>query len=125
MIRPLFLVTGLFLMLLGGVLLVVPSVYLAIYIDPALPQMDFAARRFAPAVIGLGAVLVVIRSLRDAAVLRQFALITAAVWIGVAATGIYAYGQGVAGFAIVVASGLEAVIGLLFVRAAREIRRET
>ena len=125
MIRPLFLVTGLFLMLLGGVLVAAPGVYLSIYIDPPLPQMDFAARRFAPAVIGLGAVLLVTRGLDDTAVLRQIALVTAAVWIGVAATGIYAYGQGTAGLAIVVASGLEAIIGVLFVRAAREIRHET
>ena len=76
-------------MLLGGVLIVQPGLYLSFYTAEFGADMAFPAQRFAPAIIGLGALLVLVRDLPHGPFTARFAGVSAMVWLGVAATGIF------------------------------------
>ena len=122
MYRALFISVGLGVMAVGAVLVLWPQLYLSLYVtyDPA---MAFPARRFAPALIGLGALMLAARSLPPGPFPARFALLAAAVWVGIAATGVAAYLAGTAGGGILIASATELLLGGLFFAAARTHRR--
>ncbi|MEO0502714.1 MAG: hypothetical protein AAFZ14_05270 [Pseudomonadota bacterium] len=120
--RPLYAATGVFAVLLGGLLLVAPELYLDVYLTSPDASRAFAARRLAPAVIGLGAVLFLMRSLGPGPVSVRFAVVTACVWFGVAATGVYDFSTGTAQGSILVAAAIETLLGILFLAAARGLR---
>lgn len=88
--RALFFATGLFVLLIGVVLLIAPQVYMQLYAMQYHPGMDFPARRFAPAVLALGAVLILARSLAPGPFLASLSLVCALAFLGVAATGVLA-----------------------------------
>ena len=117
--RTLFLLVGTFALLLGGLLLVAPGAYLDLYMMNPDVSRTFAAQRLAPVVAGLGGLMLVLRALPDGPVIRQVCLLTALVWFGVGATGIYHYATGVAGVAILWAAAIEAVAGGFFLVAAQ------
>lgn len=117
--RVLFTVTGVFAVLLGVVLIVIPQLYLSLYLALYDPAMAFPAQRFAPAIIGLGALLLLARDLPRGPFAARFAGLSALVWFAVAATGVYHFATGTATSAILVAALIEAALGVLFVVAAR------
>ncbi|WP_296420499.1 hypothetical protein [Pseudooctadecabacter sp.] len=123
MFRALFTVTGLFALILGAILLAAPQVYLSLYVPQYDPDtMPFAAQRLSPAIMGLGALLLLASPLPPGPFASRFAALTALVWFGVAATGVFHYLAGTATFAILVAAVSEIVLGLLFGIAARNHR---
>ena len=118
MYKPLFGMTGLFAIGLGCVLLIAPNLYLSLYLPVEGPQTAFAAQRLAPAVIGLGALLVLARDLPAGRFASRFAGLAALVWFGVAATGVFHFVTGIAGFSILIAATTEVGLGILFLLAA-------
>jgi len=123
MYRLLFAVTGLFAALLGVILLLAPHAYLSLYVPVYDPiNMPFAAQRLAPAIIGLGGLLWIARNLPPSPFACAFASLTAAVWFGVAATGVFHYLTGTATVAILIAALTEIILGSLFLAAARSHR---
>ncbi|SLN14445.1 hypothetical protein [Pseudooctadecabacter jejudonensis] len=118
-----FRITGVFALALGVLLLVAPHVYLSLYVplyDPI--NMPFAAQRLSPAIIGLGALLLLASSLPQGAFAARFAMLAALVWFGVAGTGVFHYLTGTATWNILVAAGTEVILGVLFLTAARSHR---
>lgn len=122
--RWLFLGTGLFVGLVGLVLLLNPQAYMQVYATQYAPGMDFPARRFAPAVLALGVVLVLARSLEDAQIVGQLCLVGAAAFIGVALTGVHAWFTGLARPPILGAAAVEAIIAGLLLWLRRRIRSQ-
>lgn len=121
--RSLFTIIGIAAMALGVVLIVAPGLYLSLYTDAFGPEMAFPTQRFAPAVVGLGALLLLARDLPAGPFAARFSLLSAMVWFGVAATGLYHFSIGAAQASIVVAAGTEVILGALFVIAARQCTR--
>lgn len=109
-------------MALGLLLIFAPMVYLSLYVPDATSDMAFAAQRFAPAVIGLGALIWAARGLPSGAVAATLCLIGAGIWGGVAATGVFHYLSGIAGSSILVAASSEVILALLFLIASRQMR---
>jgi len=122
MYRPLMTVVGIVAMVLGVLILFAPRLYLSLYVPGYAPDMAFAAQRLAPAVIGLGALMWVVRDLPAGAVASKVSLIAALVWAGVAATGVFHYATGAASFNIVIAAASEVILALLFLVASRQMR---
>lgn len=122
MFKPLFTLVGAAGVLLGIVLIIAPRAYLSLYVPEFEDAMGFAAQRLSPAIIGLGALLILARDLPRGAFASRFATLTALVWFGVAATGVFHYFSGLATVGILVAGGTEIILGLLFVIAARQMR---
>ncbi|MCF2904153.1 hypothetical protein L0666_04065 [Octadecabacter sp. CECT 8868] len=122
MYRPLMSVVGIFAALLGLVLVFAPLLYLSLYVPDATPDMAFAAQRLSPVVVGLGALIWAARGLSAGPVASTLCLIGAGVWGGVAATGVFHYLSGTAGFSILIAAFSELVLGLLFFIASRQMR---
>ncbi|ABD54913.1 hypothetical protein [Jannaschia sp. CCS1] len=118
----LYTAAGVFALLLGVVLILIPQLYLSLYVALYDPAMAFPAQRLGPAVIGLGALLLLARDLPDGPFASRFAGLSALVWFAVAATGVFHYATGVATSAILVAAAIEVALGLLFVLAARTKR---
>lgn len=112
--RGLLGITGGFVLLVGAVLLVAPHSYFQLYATAYDPGMDFPARRFSPAVLALGVVLVLARSLPPGPFLARLCLICAVAFLGVAATGLIAWSQGIARPAIIGAAALEGTVAALF-----------
>lgn len=112
--RVAFLVVGGFVVCVGLVLLLAPDTYFKLYAVAYVPGMDFPARRFAPAVMALGALLLVARRLESGPFLATLCLICALAFLGVAATGVQAWHSNVARPAILGAAALEVVIALVF-----------
>ena len=121
--RHLFLITGVFLVFIGVVLLISPDSYLRIYVVDYSTGMDFAARRFSPAVIGLGVLLIAARDLEENRFLGVLCVTSTLAFLGVAATGGYAWLTGVAKPAILVAVAIEVVLAALFLWAFISIRQ--
>ena len=122
MFRVLFTVTGCFAIVLGIILLLWPGAYLSLYVPRYDPNMPFAAQRLAPAIVGLGALLLLARTLPAGPFATRFAALTALVWFGVAATGVFHYATGVATSNILIAGVAEVALGVLFLGAARSHR---
>ena len=112
--RALFLAVGGFVIVVGLVLLVAPSSYFQLYAVSYVPGMDFPARRFSPAVLALGIVLVSARGLEPGPFLATLCLICALAFLGVAATGITAWQSGIARPAILGAAAIEIAIAGVF-----------
>lgn len=112
--RALFLLVGAFVVLIGLVLLVIPDSYFRFYAVSYVPGMDFPARRFAPAVLALGAVLIVARHLVPGRFLATLCLISGLAFLGVAATGVLEWSRGIARPMILGAATLEGIIAALF-----------
>jgi hypothetical protein len=112
--RWLLLATGVFVLLIGAVLLVAPQSYFQLYATDYGSGMDFPARRFSPAVLALGVVLILARSLHPGPFLASLCLICALAFLGVAATGLLAWSQGIARPSILGAASIEVVIAALF-----------
>jgi hypothetical protein len=121
MFRVLFLTVGIAAVALSLLLLLAPQTYLSLYVD-VTEGSTFAARRLAPAVFGLGALLVLASSLPKGAFAARFATLGALVWFAIAATGIYDFTTGTANANILVAAASEALLGVLFLIAARSHR---
>ncbi|WP_341861717.1 hypothetical protein [Gymnodinialimonas sp. 57CJ19] len=117
--RVLYTVTGLFALVLSALLLLAPRIYLSLYVPNYDPAMAFAAQRLAPAVSGLGVLLLLARDLPDGAFAARFAGLAALVWFGVAGTGVFHFATGVATPMILTAAVSEATLGVLFLIAAR------
>lgn len=120
--RALYTVAGVFALLLGVVLVLIPQLYLSLYLALYDPAMAFPAQRFAPAIIGLGALLLLARDLPDGPFASRFAGLSSLVWFAVAATGVFHFATGVATSAILVAAAIEVGLGALFVVASRTKR---
>lgn len=116
--RFLYTVTGLFALALSALLLLAPRVYLSLYVEDYDPAMAFAAQRLAPAILGLGALLLLARDLPDGAFAARFAGFASLVWFGVAGTGVFHFATGIATPMILAAAASEALLGLLFLLAA-------
>ena len=114
-----FTVTGAFAAVLGALLLLAPDIYLKLYVVEYDQTMAFAAQRLAPAIVGLGALLLLARDLPPGPFAARFAALTALVWFGVAATGVFHFSTGSANANILVAAALEILLGLIFLVAAR------
>jgi hypothetical protein len=112
--RTPFLVVGAFVALIGLVLLVAPESYFQLYAIDYVPGMDFPARRFAPAVLALGALLISARGLEPGPFVATLSLISALAFLGVAATGVQAWSAGIARPAILGAAFLELAVALIF-----------
>ncbi|MFP7572093.1 hypothetical protein ACGKZZ_15090 [Marivita sp. S2033] len=123
MSRWLLLFTGCFAISIGLVLLIAPQSYLGLYAVNYTPDMDFAARRFSPAVLGLGALLLIARNLPGSRFLANLCLITGLVFLGVAATGLHAWLGGTARATILIAAATEVTLAALFLVAASQIRK--
>lgn len=123
--RPLLLATGVFVTLVGSLLLFAPQVYLRLFVVEYEAGMDFAARRFAPAVLGLGILALYARNLPQGRFLTVFCLVTGLAFLGVAATGLHAWSNNLAQPAIVVAAAIEVILAILFVLAARTSGTQT
>lgn len=119
MYRWLFLISGVFALLLGVLLIVAPQIYLSLYVETYGTPMAFAAQRLAPAIMGLGALLLLARSQPEGPFVVRFAALSSLVWFGVAATGVFHFQTGVANSNILVAAGTEVVLGALFLMAAK------
>ena len=122
MFKPLFTFVGLFTLVLGVILIVAPRAYLSLYVPDFQVSMVFAAQRLAPAIIGLGALLLLARDLARGVFAARFAALMSLVWFGVAATGVFHYATGVAAAGILIAGVTEVILGTLFVIAARQMR---
>lgn len=122
--RWLFLATGGFVVLIGLVLLVAPQSYFQLYATQYDPGMDFPARRFSPAVLALGVVLIVARALEAGRFLATLSLICALAFLGVAATGLHAWSTDIARPAILGAAVIEAVIAALFIGVWLRMRKD-
>jgi len=123
MYRGLFTLVGLFALLLGAILLLAPRAYLSLYVPVYDPiNMPFAAQRLSPAIGGLGALLLLASTLPPSLFASRFAALTAVVWFGVAATGVFHYVSGTATFAILVAALTEVILGALFLVVSRSHR---
>ncbi|MCF2870495.1 hypothetical protein L0664_05395 [Octadecabacter sp. G9-8] len=122
MFKLLFTISGLFAVVLGLVLVIAPHVYLALYVPQFDEAMVFAAQRLAPAIIGLGALLLLARDLPAGPFAARFAVLSSLVWFGVACTGVFHFATGVATSAILIAALIEVALGVLFVLAARQMR---
>ncbi len=72
--RAAFLGVGGFVVCIGLVLLVAPDSYFQLYATTYVPGMDLPARRFAPAVVALGVVLICARELEPGRFLRMLCL---------------------------------------------------
>lgn len=112
--RAAFLGVGGFVVFIGLVLLVAPDSYFQLYATTYVPGMVLPARRFAPAVVALGVVLICARELKPGRFLRMLCLTSAVAFIGVAATGVQAWSAGVARPTILGAAALEIVVALVF-----------
>ena len=119
-LRVVFLATGLLLVLIGLVLLVDPESYFRLYATSYDPAMAFPARRFSSAVIALGVLLIVARTLPHKPFLRTLCLLTALAFLGVAGTGVQAWVSGTARPLILAAAAVEVVIAVLFLLATRQ-----
>lgn len=117
--RALFATVGVFVGVIGLILLLIPGSYIEVYAVAYDPNMTFAARRFAPALIGLAAILLLARTLPTGPFLSTLCLISAIVFLLVATTGVNAWATGVAKPAILYAAALEVAIAALFLWAAR------
>ncbi|MFP7675189.1 hypothetical protein ACG74X_17710 [Marivita sp. S0852] len=124
MLRLLLLATGLFVSAIGVVLLIRPDSYIALYVLSYDPGMTFAARRLAPAIIGLGGVLLLARTLPKGRFLSGLCLICGCAFLGVAATGVHAWLTDLAKPAILVAAGIEGTIAAAFLTAAAQMRTD-
>ncbi|MBO6884159.1 MAG: hypothetical protein JJ869_11340 [Marivita sp.] len=112
--RTPFLVVGSFVALIGLVLLVAPGSYFQLYAIDYVPGMDFPARRFAPAVLALGGLLISARRLEPGPFVATLSLISALAFLGVAATGVQAWNAGIANRAILGAAVLEIAVAPVF-----------
>lgn len=121
--RIVLLLTAAFVILIGAILLIAPEVYLQLYAADYLPGMDFGVRRFAPAVLGLGALLFLARDLPVGRFLVSLCLLTGLVFWGVAGTGLHAYLTGAARHTIMIAAAVEIVIGAVFLTTSRSLSR--
>jgi len=120
--RPLLSLGGVFAIVLGLLVIVAPHLYLGVYLSSFSPEIGFGAQRFAPVIIGLGALLWAARGLEPGPVPSTLCAIAALVWAGVAATGVYHYSVGIAGFGILIAALAEVFLAALFWLASRQMR---
>ncbi|SHH31511.1 hypothetical protein [Marivita hallyeonensis] len=123
MARGLVAVTGVFVFLVGALLVLSPESYLRVYATEYVPGMDFPARRFAPALLGMGIVLMMARTLPNGRFLTALCVITGLVFFVVAATGVHAWATEAAKSAILWAAAFEIALGVLLLAAARSVRR--
>ncbi|PVA08218.1 hypothetical protein [Thalassorhabdomicrobium marinisediminis] len=122
MYAALFSLTGVFLIAVGGVLFAAPEAYLSLYVPSDVAEASFAARRLAAPVCGLGGLLLLARNLPTGAFASRVAWLISAVWLGVAATGIFHFLTGAATRAILIAAATEVILALLFGLAALQKR---
>ena len=122
MYRPLLTVVGGLVVALGAFLIIAPKMYLTLYLPNYTADFAFAAQRLAPAIMGLGAIMLAARTLPPGSFPVALTLIAACVWAGVAATGLYHYATGVASVGILIAAVTEVILALLFWRASRQMR---
>ncbi|MCR9111457.1 hypothetical protein [Marivita sp. XM-24bin2] len=113
--RAVFLSVGGFVGLIGIVLLVAPGSYFQLYATDYSTGMDLPARRFAPAVLALGALLISASAVEPGPFLERLCLISAGAFLGVAITGIHAWSTGIARPAILGAAAVELVVAIVFV----------
>ena len=119
MFKPLFTVTGLFAVVLGVLLLASPETYLSLYALDYTPAMNFPAQRFAPVILGVGALLLLARDVPPGPFAARFSMLVGATWFLVAATGVYHFATGSFATSLLVAAGLELLLGVAFMIAAQ------
>jgi hypothetical protein len=117
------LLTAVFVFFNGATLLVAPEAYPRLYVITCASGMEIGARRFAPAVIGLGALLIPARDLAKGRFLTALMVLTGLVFWGVAATGIHAYFGDVARPTILVAVDSATVLGTVFLLTGRTLTK--
>ena len=121
--RVLLVLTGVFVFLIGALLLISPESYLQVYATDYVAGMDFPARRFSAALLGLGVLLILARDLPPGSFLVALCGVTGVVFWIVAGTGVSAWMTGVAKPAILIAVLVEVILGALFLWAALSVRR--
>lgn len=117
------LLTGLFVIGIGLWLLLAPVSYVRLYVTEYAPGMDFAARRFGPAVLGMGVLLILARNLATCRFLSALCVVTGLVFWGVALTGMHAFVTDTARASILVAVGIEIVIGAIMLATGRQVAK--
>jgi hypothetical protein len=121
--RLLLLLTGAFVIAIGVTLLVAPGAYLRLYVTDYVSGMDFSARRFAPAVLGLGVLLLFARDLTVGRFLIALLMLTGFVFWGVAATGVHALLTVDARSTLLIAVAIEVIIGAIFLITGRNLAK--
>lgn len=109
-----FLSVGGCVALIGIVLLLAPGSYVQLYATDYSTGMDFPARRFAPAVLALGVLLISACAVERGPFLQRLCLISAGAFLGVAITGLHAWSTGIARSAILWAAAVELVVASVF-----------
>jgi len=108
--------------LIGCVLLVAPELYLSLYAVSYDAHMDFPSQRFAPVLVGVAGMLIVLSNQPPSRTLSQICLIAALVLFAVALTGVYHFAQGVASVSVLVAAASEVGLGLALLLAQKSAR---
>lgn len=104
-------------------LFIAPHSYFQFYAASYDPGMDFPARRFAPAVLALGVVLIFARQLEPGRFLAALCLICGLAFLGVAATGGQVWLAGVVRPLILGAAVSEIVIAGVFLVLGMRMRK--
>lgn len=96
------------------ILLVAGRAYVTTYGVAPGEGSAFLARRAAPLFAGLAVTLWLLRDLPVGTARDGLCYGLAVIWFGIAATGVYEFGTGQAGAAILIAAAAEVVGGLVF-----------
>ena len=102
---------------LCAVFVIAPGAYTALYGVAADAGGVFLGRRAAPLFLGLAIFFWALRGVGPGPLQDATAWAAAATFIGIAATGVWAWLGGTASFAILVAAAIEVAIGLAFLLA--------
>lgn len=121
MYRSLMSFVGIAVFALGLVLIFWPSLYVSLNVPVYSDAMAYPAQRFGPAIVGLGALIWSARTLPPSPFTAQLTMISALVWLGIAATGVFHYMTSVANINIIYAAISEVVLGVMFVLTSRQI----
>ena len=109
--------TTLLCVALFGVFIVSPGLYSSLYGVAGDAGGVFLGRRAAPLFLGLAIFFWALRDVRPGPLQDATAWAAAATFAGIAVTGIWAFANGTASMAILVAAGIEAAIALAFLLA--------
>ena len=103
--------------ILFAVFVIAPGAYAQLYGVAADTGGLFLGRRAAPLFLGLAAFFWALRGVEAGPLRDATAWAAALTFIGIAVTGVWAWLDGTASFAILVAAGLETAIGFAFLLA--------
>lgn len=113
-------ITAVLFVILFGVFLLAPGVYMALYGVPADAGGMFLGQRASPMFLGLALLLWLLRDQTVASVQKAVALAMITIFAGIAATGIWDFATGIANATILLAAAGELVVAGAFVIVLRQ-----